>query len=60
MIWVLLCLGIGAVLIYSLYHTMFDSDAPSKKNIKEVLVFIVIAVVIVILCFSEAKTGPTK
>lgn len=60
MIWVLLCLGIGAVLIYSLYHTMFDSDAPSKKNIKWVLVFIIVAFVIVIICLSEAKTGPTK
>lgn len=59
MIWVLFCMAIAAVFIYSLYHTMFDGDAPSKKNIKMVLVFIVIAVVIAIICLSEAKSGPT-
>lgn len=60
MIWVLFCLGIGAFLIYSLYHTMFDDDDSSKKNIKWVLVFIVIAVLIAIYAISEAKTGPTS
>ena len=47
----------SAVLIYSIYHTMFDGDAPSKKNIKWVLVFIAIAAFIVIICISEAKNG---
>jgi len=60
MIWILFCLGIGAFLIYSIYHTMFDGDALSKKNIKWVLIFIVIAVIISIICISEAKNGPTK
>lgn len=60
MIWVLFCLGIGAWLIYSLYHTLFDGDAPSKKNIKWILVFIAIAAFIAIVCFNEAKNGPTK
>lgn len=59
MIWVLLCLGIGAFFIYALYHAMFDGDDSSKKNIKWVLVFIVIAVLIAIYAISEAKTGPT-
>lgn len=60
MIWILFCLAIAAVLIYSLYHTMFDGAAASKKNIKWVLVFIAIAVIIAIICISEAKNGPTK
>jgi len=39
---------------------MFDGDAASKKNIKWVLIFIAIAAFIAIVCFSEAKNGPTK
>lgn len=60
MIWVVFCLAIAAFLFYSIYHTMFDGDAPSKKNIKWVLVFIAIAAFIAIVCFNEAKNGPTK
>lgn len=60
MIWVVFCLAIAAFLICSIYHTMFDGDAPSKKNIKWVLIFIAIAVIISIICISEAKDGPTK
>ena len=60
MIWVVFCLAIAAFLIYSIYHTMFDGDAPSKKNIKWVLIFIAIAVIISIICISEDKNGPTK
>ena len=52
MIWVLYCLGIGAILIYWLYEAMFGGDHSSKKNIKWVLVFIVIAVLIAIYVFS--------
>jgi high-affinity Fe2+/Pb2+ permease len=58
MIWVIFCLAIGYGLIKIFYHTMFDDNPPSKKNIKWIIVFVIIAILIAIYCISEAKSGP--